>query len=428
MASRVAWLNFDAEQQRRTQLVMLALAEQSTVDELGLGTVRDLIAGALHPNMTVLFTRARYIVFVPRVYSALTSRTTDRLLAEGRRAETRITRQLVAHYGEASGEDDTGIIGRRRLESTKNLASAIYWPLLRALGVVTIPGSVTDYCRHRAEVLSSQHARTLLHSDDDVEPTADDAWIELPGDADAPVSFDLTPDEAEWVRQRFVQTEEQRPQGERSLVAWLLDADRYEWVPDVRRVWDHPAQASFPADTAEVMYLGRDLDRLVHGARILYNWLCAREVPEGVRREQLLERYDAAMDAWVDEIDELGLPTLGRLDELHGWIERRLAGNGASPRAQIRWQTTYRFLRLWQQRVDSGANPLGSATAARLITEREATLKPGRARLQDRSLLTDWQGDSGYGRFDYNWTITRRILTDIHRGLGTDFVGMVSDR
>ncbi len=43
-------MSFDAEQQRRTQLMMAALASQGTVDELGLGTARDLIAGALHPG------------------------------------------------------------------------------------------------------------------------------------------------------------------------------------------------------------------------------------------------------------------------------------------------------------------------------------------------------------------------------------------
>ena len=44
MASGVAWLSFDAEQQRRTQLMLAALSNQGTVDELGLGVFRDLMA------------------------------------------------------------------------------------------------------------------------------------------------------------------------------------------------------------------------------------------------------------------------------------------------------------------------------------------------------------------------------------------------
>ena len=50
MASTVAWLNFDAEQQRRTELMMAAIADQGTIDELGLGNIRDLIARALNPE------------------------------------------------------------------------------------------------------------------------------------------------------------------------------------------------------------------------------------------------------------------------------------------------------------------------------------------------------------------------------------------
>jgi hypothetical protein len=36
-----------------------------------------------------------------------------------------------------------------------------------------------------------------------------------------------------------------------------------------------------------------------------------------------------------------------------------------------------------------------------------------------RDRLRNWEGDSGYFEMDYNWAPTRRILEDIHRGLGT---------
>ena len=45
-------MNFDAEQQRRVQLMMAPLADQGTVDELALGPVRALLRlfGSCNPR------------------------------------------------------------------------------------------------------------------------------------------------------------------------------------------------------------------------------------------------------------------------------------------------------------------------------------------------------------------------------------------
>lgn len=427
MTSQVAWLNFDVEQQRQTQLVMAALAEQSTVDELGLGMIRDLIAGVLHPNMTVLLTRARYLVFLPRIYQHLPGTTTESILTEGRRAETRLTSSLVEHYHGASG-DSTGIIGRRRMENTKQLASGIYWGLLHTLGILKVGGSVVDYAKYLAEANGSSRVRALLHSDDDAPELVQGAWLELPKDEGGAVSFALSGDEAGWLRQRFRDVENYRPDDEKSLIAWLLDPGLTEWVVDADFAWEHPAAATFPAATATAMHLGRDLDRLVHGARILYNWLCAQGVPPGCRRDELVGRYEQAMAVWLIEIDVDGLPSRARLNELDAWAKYRFDTVGASQRARMRWRTTAGFLSQWHHILDMHGDPLTSTDAASLITNREATLKPGRARLTDPALLTDWQGNSGYGRFDYNWSTAHRVLTDIHSGLGTPFVEMGATR
>jgi hypothetical protein len=424
MASQVAWLNFDAEQQRRTQLMMAALAAQGTVDELGLGVIRDLIAGALHPGMTVLLTRAKYLLFVPRVYRGLTGRSTDAVLAEGRRVEGRLIRELVAYYRDQPGEDDRGIIGRRQGDDTKQLASSVYWALLRSLQILYLPGSVTDYCRHVAEQAASRHMRTLLHSEEDVDESADEVWRELPKEsAGAPASFDLSLDEAEWLRQRFV-VSEHRPTQSRSLLSWLLDTDRAEWIVGVTRVWEHPLASQFPSATGEVMRLGRDLDRLVHGARILYNLLCARGRPPGIVQDELVERYESALQDWRAELRRDGLPSARRLTQLDGWTRQALEERAATFPAQMRWRTAYHFLQRWQRAVERDIDLRHDAVAARLIVQREVDLKPGRARLRDPALLTDWLGDSGYGRFDFNWAVTRRILTDIHTGLGTPLVSV----
>ena len=200
MVSQVAWLNFDAEQQRRTQLMMAALAGQGTVDELGLGIIRDLISGTLHPGMTVLYTRAQYLLFVPRIYRGLSGRTTDSVISEGRKQESRLINALVSHYDAHRDETDRGIIGRRRGDDTRQLASAIYWGMLQDLDILHLPGSLTDYCRHVAGQSTLRHTRSLLQGEDDVDDSAQLVWRELPkADPATPTSFDLSRDEAEWL-------------------------------------------------------------------------------------------------------------------------------------------------------------------------------------------------------------------------------------
>ena len=63
MTSTFAWLdNDDAQQRRMTQLIEL-FKEESTVDELGIGTIRDTFANELFPGTSVLQTRVRYLLF-----------------------------------------------------------------------------------------------------------------------------------------------------------------------------------------------------------------------------------------------------------------------------------------------------------------------------------------------------------------------------
>ena len=77
------------------------------------------------------------------------------------------------------------------------------------------------------------------------------------------------------------------------------------------------------------------------------------------------------------------------------------------------------FLTQWLKDVTSSTDLLADKRAEITITKREESLKPGRARLVQCDRLRNWEGDSGYFEMDYNWAPTRRLLDDIHAGLGT---------
>ena len=63
--SALTWLD-SSERERRSVLELVsALTEPGTLDELGIGTIRDTIADRLFPGTSTIQTRARYFLFIP---------------------------------------------------------------------------------------------------------------------------------------------------------------------------------------------------------------------------------------------------------------------------------------------------------------------------------------------------------------------------
>ncbi|TIC80331.1 DUF6361 family protein [Crenobacter intestini] len=415
--SLVAWLSFDHDQQQRTQLLMAALSQQGTVDELGMGILRDLVAGVLFPGHTVLHTRAKYLLFLPRDFTGLKGSTAEALSKAARKAETDRIAALRRHY--EPHLQGKGIIGYTTGSETKQMPSGSYWGLLRRLGIYKGKGSLWDAYSDLATERSARLRRSMFHAEDEDDQVTPEIglWDELPEPDDEFDGFDLSTDEAAWLREKFLLSDKS-PVNARSLVSWLLDPDREEWVEGLSRVWDHPQVDEFPAITAEAMWLGRDADRLVFGARILYNYLCAVGRPDDtVVRDQLVEKYEKAMKDWLTRRDEL--PSPDRLAELNAWATSRLDATHASQAARIRWGRTMAFLTQWLKDVSASQDLLADKKAETTITKREASLKPGRARLVQRDRLRNWKGDAGYFEMDYNWAPAQRLINDIHAGLRT---------
>jgi Family of unknown function (DUF6361) len=65
MPSAFGWLDTDNEQRRKMLEVIDLFNEEGTVDELGIGSIRDALADALFPGTSVLHTRLRYVLFIP---------------------------------------------------------------------------------------------------------------------------------------------------------------------------------------------------------------------------------------------------------------------------------------------------------------------------------------------------------------------------
>lgn len=122
MVSYFAWLDHSESQRRRMTEVVAPLREKGTLDELGIGSVRDALSDMLFPGGSVLHTRARYLLLVPWLCRRVEQErvASRRAMAKLREYEIQLIAALVA------GGESRGVIGvdaRGRLKQTPSLAS-----------------------------------------------------------------------------------------------------------------------------------------------------------------------------------------------------------------------------------------------------------------------------------------------------------------
>ena len=411
MTTTISWVDHDEQAQRRARRFLDEFTEKSAVDELGLGVVRDALAEALYPGTSTLHRRPRYLLFIAWTYRDLAHGTLSGAAAIKRGAddEHRVRRALMKHYGERGGEQ-AGIIGLRAGESLKRLPSAVYWAAIRRYGLrQSSSGSVDAYCHQLGGRADGRRRQSLFRSDDDAGEESAQLWAELP-DPDPgrydEVSFDLTTADAAFLRERLIRSEASlRAPDEQSLLAyfaglgeWRDDMDPGLLVDDER----------LPARTREILRWSQLFDLSVHGARLLYNLCCA----EKREKTDLVDEYRDGLDQWQAEARAADLPTSWPADDFWDWIGRwRHSGT----------TRVEGFHRAWMRcLVDADLAVSDHAAARALIADREFSLKRSLARLAPgRSRRLDqYEGDAGMRHYDYNWSIARRVLDDVHATLG----------
>src|ERR1035437_10246304 len=143
MPSRFAWIDVD-EASRRTMLDFIdQFRDQGTLDELGIGTIRDAFADYFFPGTTTVQTRARYFLFVPWIYRRLesTGTTSAELPRKLRTAELGLL-EAMREAGVGEGER---LIGRQSGAALKRWPSSIYWAGLGRWNIRRFPGSQDKY-------------------------------------------------------------------------------------------------------------------------------------------------------------------------------------------------------------------------------------------------------------------------------------------
>src|SRR5699024_10155982 len=266
--------------------------EEGTVDELGIGTIRDVFSDALAPGTSVLHTRLRYVLFIPWLMQRAAHKSSPaEMLSEFHRLEYSLLSGLLA------GGERQGVHGNRAGNTLKRRPSEADWAAVRQRGSLTVDQSAQTYFRRQHELRALADRSTPAddpHTGSSM-PTGIDPHLPPPHEPWlAATDFRLTPTEEQYLSDRIAAA----TQG--SLLAWLVhhrpnnEAD-YPWQID------NLAQA--PTHLQELVDYARRFSITMRGAALTYNLLLARKS----HQDELIETYTARLGEWRAELTASGV-------------------------------------------------------------------------------------------------------------------------
>lgn len=390
MASALGWLDTDSAQRAKMLEILDLFKEAGTVDELGIGAIRDALSDALFPGTSVIHTRLRYVLFIPwLLQQAGHKSTTDEMTREFRRLEVKLIESLLA------GGDSLGVIGNRARWRLQRMPSGIYWSALGSWDICDID-SVEAFFRRQYD--SRMLARRTTIADD---PEAREAPARTgldPHLPDAPTnllkstSLSLTAEEEGYLSDQIARSTSG------TMLSWLIT---HPPSADAAFVWEVDNLSSAPPHLVTLVDHARKFSVAIHGATLLYNLLLA----EKANRSSLQDRYRDQLRQWRAELETSNV--LADWDRADWWATIQRQNSRLSP-------LTRRFVDEWLDLASSRVDVAASVAARDLVALRERRIKGGRARLVNQSALDRWQGGSGTSRHDFRWATAKSHLNDLY--------------
>lgn len=416
------WLDFSPTEREEVLTLLESQKDKSTVDELGLGLVRDAISDHLFPGMSTIQTRARYFLFVSWLLRDLErgNVSDDRLVLTLRQREVALIKALLATEDERHGGRHAGLIGRESGDTTKRLPSTIYWSGMRRLGLYKGTGSLQEYLsdlpdlrrqrrRHGASIEDGES------SDGDAGPITWDRCLPNPEpDFLHQTDFALTPQEARYLMEKVLGLQSESKNI--CLLQWMVRHLDARTVALLEAPWSllentdrwPPLPATLRAELVHAHHFALCTRVLT---AVYYRLLAVR------RRDLELADYD---DLLLDSLADLSQ----HASELRDWYNDLPAFWQWISLVNPRLQRDRPFIEEWLSTLANEGfavtNPsvLTGTTVERWMQARERRLKGSLARMGNPPVLQRWNAPEWIGLADYRWRTARDIVTDILTGLG----------
>ena len=398
---QIGWIDFDNKDRNKILSVLSWLSGPETLDELGIGVVRDAFSDILFPGTSTVQTRAKYLLLVPYILLEL-EKQKGLEYREFLAALERKEKDLIQILKEENAE---GVIGSRAGEKLKRRPSEIYWNALHTYGIfncrsrLSLNAYVKAVCalnREKANLYSVGRSEREEGNDDNKLPGGrciEEFWRVPPPNSDwrNTQKIELTQEEAGFLRDRILKSEHSRD----SLFAFILRNELNE-VINYDQIDPIGSIASLPNQIKNDLEMAQRFSWFVYGANIRYNIILSDGRNE-TAKTKWENWYESAMSSRSVETFDLNEPFV------------RLGISGRN-RGRL-----LPFMQKWQKAVLSG----NIKQMDELLIAREIELKgSGRAKLGNSSIFR-WQEGVwlGGGLLQYRFHNAKRILADIFAGL-----------
>jgi Family of unknown function (DUF6361) len=414
--SWLQWLDYSSAQRDAALDLLAAQKDKGTLDELGIGSVRDAIADHLFPPLNTIQTRAKYFLFIPWIY-----RKVERgAVADERLAQACATgeRQLIQALLASDAEDKAGLIGREAQDKLQRLPSGIYWAGLRRLGIFRGESSMAEYLSEVIEIRGRAKHRQQSAEDAPTESVAtpSQSWdVGLPvAEADLlkTCDFSFSREQATYLREKTLAMP--TASGKECLLQWLLQAGGSADLKDVNFPWDLAAQQAGPALPAHLrqeLVHARNFALCISGMTTLYYYFLADAL-----RLTDLDARKALIAKWCADLHALA-PALrawhDNIEAFWSWVHL------ANPRLQREKP----FIEAWLAQLRAhdfapkGDEVIVTPENHRLLQHREYALKGQLARMSYPGPRSRWSKNLDGGLLSYRWPTGRQFVLDIQVGL-----------
>lgn len=401
MASSIGWVDFSSTDREKVSQVLAMLREPGTLDELGIGQIRDSYAELLFPGLSTIQTRAKYFITVPRMirdYYLLSHSEQKKCSLSDylERQENLLAEKLVEYHKDG----ETGIIGSSLVGSGKGVArrpSSVYWNGLRLFGLIHTSLSLTEFCK----LPITANVQQLLDSEDKEHDLSLRSMVHLDRyipDWMSNISIDLSPSEAQFLLNKLTHNKTLKS----SIFSQLLIHEHAQEAMDRKELENFSSMSRWLENKHDVdilcrtrLKLAREFSDAMEGAHIRYNILIARRADNS----GLVDNYESQYAAWHQRVSEEKLFYPGCADE---WLEGAVV-NVANVKVK-----SQAFVRQWATGISSNVSP----TQLDLWVEKQAIGNKGKRSLLKRNLgnAPSWQG---MDYLSYRWPTARTILKDI---------------
>ncbi|RRJ25491.1 hypothetical protein EHV10_07600 [Lachnoanaerobaculum gingivalis] len=293
----IGWIDFSKKERNKVISVLDLLSENSTLDELGIATIRDGFSDLFFPGTSTVQTRAKYFFIVPYALRDL-ERSGETDANDFLEILNAIERECAERFIE-NNPGETGVIGSRSLASghwVKRTPADIYWSGLRQYNIFHGGRlSLSEYVRAVCEInakkrnlieLGNRNDKAEENDTDDADagdirsmhfwniPTYDDEWFDK-------LKIELTKEEAKFLKERIINScgESIFAHALKNNLWEIMECDSFENLKDMIRL--------FPKQIQKDYRLAKDFSEFNYVLRIIYNIVLSDE-----KNEEANEAFD----------------------------------------------------------------------------------------------------------------------------------------